>query len=324
MAGSMWTPAEDADVLELYPTTANRELAAILNERHGNGRSERSVGLRARKLGVRKADGYKHPMPARFWTPERRDWFVAFVPGHTEGEISAEHERLFGTPLTESQIGYGKTRFGVKSGTHGGRFVKGQQSWNKGKTWDEIMPPESQERSRAACFKKGEVHDRPDGWIKPIGYERVSKDGYVEVKVRDSATDGVQPREPGRFNCNYRMKHHVEWERANGRPVPPGTQIVFANHDRRDFGPENLVAVPRALWAVICRRGIEYRDRASLEAAMKVAELDRAISAARRRPRACRSCGRDFEPRYPNQKTCDSCLGRGDGARSRKRKEVIA
>ena len=60
------------------------------------------------------------------WTPERIAWFVKYVPGHSEREISAEHERLFGFPLTESQIGNAKTRFHVRSGTFGGRFEKGQ------------------------------------------------------------------------------------------------------------------------------------------------------------------------------------------------------
>ena len=91
------------------------------------------------------------------WTAERVAWFVKYVPGHSEREISAEHERLFGVPLSESQIGNAKSRFHVKSGTHGGRFVKGQKSWNKGRHWSDFMPPESQERSRATCFKRGNL-----------------------------------------------------------------------------------------------------------------------------------------------------------------------
>ena len=298
---------------ELYPTTKNSDLAAILNDRHGNGRNENAVTQRAIKLGIVKAEGYKRTMPRTLWTDERIEWFKAFVPGHSESEISAEHERLFGAPLSEGQIGSAKSKFGVKSGTVGGRFEAGHASWNKGKTWDELgISPESQERMRRTCFKKGEVHDRPDGWIKPVGYERVSKDGYVEVKVRDSISDGVQPNEPGNYNANYRMKHHVEWEKANGRPVPPHTMIVFANRDTRDFSHENLVAVPRKLWAIITRNRMEYRDVESLRACMALAELKSCIHAATLAPRACRKCGAEFAPRYPHQKTCDVCLGRHD------------
>lgn len=312
MLGTKWTQAEEDALRDLYPTVKNSELAEIISCRFGNRRSARAIGLHARNLGLRKADGYKHQVPRKFWTDERRDWFVAFVPGHTESEISAEHERLFGTPLTEGQIGNAKTTFGVKSGTTGGRFEKGHEPANKGKTWEELgISEESQERMRRTCFKKGEVHDRPDGWIKPLGFERVNKDGYIEVKVRDSAIDGIQPNVPGQFNCNYRMKHHIVYEQAYGS-IPEGCNVVFANGDKTDFRPENLVAVPRRLWATIVRYDMRYSDAESLKACMNLAELKAAISKAEHAPRVCRKCGEKFEPRYAHQRTCDSCLGRSE------------
>lgn len=112
------------------------------------------------------------------------------------------------------------------------------------------------------------------------------------------------------YNCNYRMKHHVAWEEANGRPVPPGAQIVFADGDKRNFAPANLVAVPRELWAVIARKGIPFWDAESLGAAQNVARLVLAKARAERRPRPCGRCGREFEPRFKHQRTCDACLGR--------------
>ena len=313
MQGSKWTQAEDAYLRKVYSTVKNSEIAKAISERYGTNRSARAIGLHARNLGLRKAEGYKHQVPRTFWTDERREWFVSYVPGHTESEISAEHERLFGTPLTEGQIGSGKYVFGVRSGTTGGRFQKGQKSWNKGKTWEEMgINEETQERMRRRCFKKGQVHDRPDGWIKPIGYERLSRDGYIEVKVRDSATDGVQPKVPGQFNCNYRMKHHVVYEQAHG-PIPEGCNIVFANGDKTDFSPENLVAVPRRLWAQIVRHDMRYFDAESLSACMKLAELKICISKAEKAPRSCKKCGEEFAPRYAHQRTCDTCLGRQEG-----------
>lgn len=233
-----------------------------------------ALATRAHDFGLRK--------PRKEWTAAEVEWFVSFVPGHTESEISAEHERLFGEPLSESQIGSAKTRYGVRSGTHGGRFQKGQASWNKGMRQCDFMSAESIERTKATRFRKGEVRDRPDGWIKPIGHERVdAKDGYVWVKVMDSRTDGIQPKVPGQFNRNYRLKHHVVWERENG-PVPPSTMIVFADHDKRNFEPDNLVAVPRELWSVMSRMGMAYHDRESLAACMARARLHRAIAEKKR------------------------------------------
>jgi hypothetical protein len=271
MHNVFWTDAEEADLRELYPTVKNCELADALNERHGNGRNARSVGQHARQLGLRKADGYRHQVQRKFWNDERREWFVSFVPGHTEPEISAEHERIFGTPLTEGQIGGAKFAFGVRSGTTGGRFEKGHESWNKGKSWDEFMPAESQERCRTTCYAKGNMpHNALD---KPIGFERVDQDGYTWVKVAER---------PSRQDCNdnWRPKHHLVWEEAHGEPVPEGANIIFANHDRGDFRPENIVAVPRSTWGVIVRCHLEYYDADSLAACMKIAELKRCIRAA--------------------------------------------
>lgn len=239
------------------------------------------------------------------WTPERIAWFVKYVPGHSEREISAEHERLFGFPLTESQIGNAKTRFHVRSGTFGGRFEKGQVPANKGKRWADFMSPDGQARSRATQFKKGEVHGA-EGHVKPIGYERIdAKDGYVWVKVKDTP----QAQVPGSFNDNFRLKHHVVWEQANG-PIPPHTMIVFADRDKRNFDPANLVAVPRDLWGVISRQKWAYHDAESLGSCIALAKLGRAVYAKKKRPRFCRSCGNEFSPRFANQKTCDRCLGK--------------
>lgn len=289
---------------ERYPSTPAESLMDAFEAEFGHRPRTATVCAHMSDRGIRRnVNRIK-------WDEGRIAWFRAFVPGHTESEISAEHERIYGTPLTENQIGCAKTAFGVKSGTHGGRFEKGMAPHNKGRTWAEQgISQESQERMRGTCFKKGEVRDRPDGWIKRIGYERVNKDGYVEVKVMDSRIDGVQPKVPGQFNRNYRLKHQAVYEQVHG-PIPRGCNVVFADGDRRNFDPENLVAVPRELWAVIARRGIEFWDKASLETAMNIARLDRARTSAMKAPRSCKRCGREFEPRYAKQRTCDACLGR--------------
>jgi hypothetical protein len=301
MAGCRWSAEEEAALRELYPTKVMAEVVEKLNGRFGNGRTAAAVKNRAQELGLRKAEGCAHKMPRWFWTDEKRAWFRSFVPGHTESEISAEHERIYGTPLTRGQVKSMKGNLGVRSGTHGGRFEKGHESWNKGKTWDEIMPTESQERSRRTCFAKGNMPHNAEG--KPLGCERVDCDGYTWVKVAE------RPSRPD-CNDNWKQKSWLVWEEANGRPVPPDTNIVFANGDKSDFRPENLVAVPRALWAVIARNGWGFHDAPSLRSCMLLAELKAKINAAELSPRECRRCGAEFAPRNKGQRTCDACLGR--------------
>ena len=275
-----WTQEEEAWLRENYPNYVSRVLARMHAEAFPDGpaRTESAIKAKGQKLRISKCDGFVRRETV-FWTPERVEWFKEFVPGHEEREISAEHERIFGTPLSEAQIGNAKAKYGVKSGTKGGCFKKGFTPHNKGKTWDELgHTEEAKANMRTTQFKKGEIHDRRDGWIKPKGYERISVDGYVEVKVRDSFVDGVQEK----ANKNYRMKHHIVWEQHHG-PIPPSTVITFADHDKRNFDIDNLVAVPRSLWSTIQRLGFPYSDAESLMAVMNIARLMQAKNGAKRR-----------------------------------------
>lgn len=293
-----WTPAEEAWLRGSYPTLHMDELEREHAELFPDApvRTRKALNSRAKKLGLLKADGFVRN-PKTMWTPEKDAWFRAFVPGHSESEISAEHERLFGTPLTEGQIGNRKTKLGVKSGTVGGRFEKGCA----GGFSSEEHRRRFMEAGKRTRFKKGNMPHNAVG--KPVGIERVNADGYVEVKVAERKLD------PRSAHDNWRPKHHIVYEQAHGE-VPPGCNIVFADKDKRNFDPSNLVAVPRGVWSVISRKGLKYWDAESLRACMLVAQVDMARSRAERSPRACKRCGAEFAPRFKAQRTCDACLGR--------------
>ena len=293
-----WTAEEEAWLREVYPHHSNADIstmhASVFPDRPD--RSDKAVNSRAKVLKLRKADGFVRNPPT-FWTPGKVEWFRSFVPGHSESEISAEHERIYGEPLSEGQISNSKVRFGVKSGTHGGRFKKGDGGFASEEHRRKFM-----EAGKATRFRKGNMPS--NALDKPIGTERVdAKDGYVYVKVAERKTD------PRSAHDNWKPKHHLVYEQAHGS-IPSGCNVIFADHDKRNFDPENLVAVPRSLWSVISRQGYLYSDRESLETCMALAELNSKVYRAQCRPRECRKCGRPFKSRYPNQRTCDTCLGR--------------
>lgn len=259
---SRWTGAEDAWLASFYPTHTVDETRAE-HDRLFPPRGKQAIACRASRLGLRR------DVPHVEWTPEMRGWFRAYVPGHTEREISAECERAWGFPLTEGQIGSAKSALGVRSGTHGGRWEPGHAPSNKGRKWDDYMGPEAQERCRATCYRKGNMPWNGEG--KPIGYLRLSKDGYIEMKVR--------PR-PSRPDCNDNFVglHRLLWcWRRHVREVPEGHVVAFADHDRWNFAPDNLVLVPRSDWAKMCREGSPYSDADSLMACEARAMLSREI-----------------------------------------------
>lgn len=313
--GNSWSPEEEAWLRESYPDNFNDELAEMHAERFPDRprRSDKAIGSRAKVLGLRKREGFDRNARRRdVWTPEREQWLRDFAPGHDIYEIIEEFERLYGVRLSKGAMKNAKHRFGARSGTNVGQFIKGQVPANKGKTWDEMgLSEQARANCRKGWFKKGHIPHNAVG--VPVGATRVdAKDGYTLVKVAERASA------PNK-NDQWRLYHNVVWEEANRMPIPEGHMVVFADHDKANFDPDNLVLVPRPLWVIISRSHYAYWDRESLETCMNVARVDSARYAAECRPRECGCCGETFKPRSKNQRTCDTRLDTGRRAKRRVR-----
>ena len=152
----------------------------------------------------------------------------------------------------------------------------------------------------------------------PVGTERDTGKGYVLVKVAEHA--GVPMSKD-----NWRPRHHLAWERANGRPVPAGHEIVHADRDAYNDDPANLVAVEKRLVGIINGNALGYWDAESLSVAVARARLmSRVRELESGSARTCGVCGREFEPTaaqsaYPKPvQTCPECLAAGRKARGRR------
>lgn len=110
----------------------------------------------------------------------------------------------------------------LKKSGYESRFRKGQPGMNKGKK----MSKEVRERVSLTFFEKGH---KP--WnTRPVGHERISKDGYIMIKLRDGL---------------YQQKHRWLWESENGK-VPPGSVIKFIDGNPLNCVLGNLKLVSRA------------------------------------------------------------------------------
>lgn len=112
-----------------------------------------------------------------------------------------------------------------KRKTHS-QFQKGAVPMNKGKKQHEFMSPEAIEKSKATRFQKGITPHNANY----DGHERVTKDGYIEIRVRKG---------------KYRLKHVHEWEKINGK-LPKGHCLRSNDDDKLNTNPEN--------WRLITRR----------------------------------------------------------------------
>ena len=169
------------------------------------------------------------------YTEREHAFLREFIPGHTYKEIVAEYNKTFDEPITAGRVKGYMANHKINNGLTG-RFQKGQIPFNKGKKgWS----APGTEKTR---FKKGHLPHN----TKPLGYERVTKDGYIEVKIAERPN-----RQTG--EKNFRPKHHIVWEAANG-PVPKGYIVIFLDGDPLNCALENLALVSRAEHLQLTRR----------------------------------------------------------------------
>lgn len=149
-----------------------------------------------------------------------------------------------------------------------GCFQKGQTPPNKGKK----MPHHP--NSAATRFKKGERRGVAAKLYKPMGTERVTKDGYIERKVNDDLP----------LQARWRAVHLIRWEAIHG-PLPQGHALKCLDGDKANTAPENWKCIPRAMLPRLSGRWTTGFDDAPAElkpTIMAVAELAHAARTARK------------------------------------------
>lgn len=166
------------------------------------------------------------------WTEEERSILVKMYPHHAAKEIAAvlgrntssvyNQARLLGVKPTRERLQQAGRMLSQDARSAATRFKKGNIPATKGKR----LSQEVYEKIRPTMYKKGHTPVNR----REVGSERVSRDGYVEVKVA----------EPNK----WMLKHRVVWEQANG-PIPKGHNIQFRNGDKTDIRLENLYIISR-------------------------------------------------------------------------------
>lgn len=159
----------------------------------------------------------------------------------------------FGVQYTPEQIKQYYARHGLNSGLTG-YFKKGCCPYKP-------QPGTHAQGCEKTWFKPGCTPHN----LKPIGYERVTQDGYIEVKVR---------MKKSRPNCNdnFVPKHRLIWEQANG-PLPPGYVVIFKDGDKRNFALDNLAAITKKERLDMNRHDLFSNDPQATETGILLARL---------------------------------------------------
>lgn len=185
------------------------------------------------------------------YTDEMKQFILDNYKGRYNQELADLFNQKFNTNITSRTIKSYKANNKLNSGLTG-KFRKGQTPHNKGKK----MPKEVYEKVKHTMFAKGNVPPNH----RPVGSERISKDGYIEVKVA----------EPNK----WRLKQRVVYEETKGK-IPEGCPIIFLDGNKRNFDIDNLRCITRSELLYLNCNGLNNSNEVT-ETGILMARLDRA------------------------------------------------
>lgn len=206
-----WSEHEVDILKKEYPTCSSlQELADRM------GRSVFSLLCKANSLGIIRKT-------IAVWTPDMDNILKENYPYKETSEVA----KMLG--LTTKQIICRARRLKLhkspevfKGIRENGMFLKGHVPFNKGKKQHEFMSEEVIQKTIATRFKKGQIPVN----VKNVGYERITRDGYVEIKTEKG----------------FVLKHRMLWEKYYGK-IPKRHVIRFKNGNKQDVRIENLELV---------------------------------------------------------------------------------
>ena len=144
------------------------------------------------------------------------------------------------------QISGAIKRYNLKTGFTG-YFVKGSEPWNKGTKG--LTGP------NRTSFKKGEtIHPN----YRPVGSERLNRDGYIEVKIAEPGT--------------WELKHRVVYEKYHGA-IRKDHAVIFLDKNRNNFDINNLACVSRQELLMLNRHRLNSENAEITKMGISLAKL---------------------------------------------------
>lgn len=151
------------------------------------------------------------------YTNEMLDWVKDNQADIPRSELTEMFNDKFNMDLGRGTLAALCKRKGWKSNLNA-RYPKGAVPWNKNKT--------GYMSANVTSFKKGQTPKNH----RPVGSERITRDGYMEVKIKEPRT--------------WRLKHIVVWEAENGK-LPSGHVIRLLDGDKTNCNIGNLLCISR-------------------------------------------------------------------------------
>jgi len=166
------------------------------------------------------------------YTKEQKEFLIKNNYMKSSQELADLFEKEFNIKLTRAQIKSFRGNNKLDSGLTG-RFEKGNVSWNKG--------TKGLTHANKTSFKKG---NRPHNY-RPVGSERITVDGFVEIKIAD----------PNKWD----LKSRVIYQEKYGK-IPKGYKIIYLDGNRLNLDINNLRAVSYEEELIMNTKGYRFNN----------------------------------------------------------------
>lgn len=234
-----YTEEQRAFIRETAPGRYNIDIAELFNAKFHTSLTEGQIkSFKANHKIKSELSKKRRSEPESLFTEQQRDYLKSIVEGRTTVEIAKVMNEKFHLTITSRQIQIYKKNHSLKSNI-ATTFRKGVAPTNKGTKGLYNVG------GNKTSFKKGQKAPN----YKPIGTERVDRDGYLLVKVRDD----------GPWHKRWVHKHKVIWEEANGT-IPKGHRILFLDSDRSNLSLENLQLITQSQLARLNQNNLITED----------------------------------------------------------------
>ena len=137
----------------------------------------------------------------------------------------------------------------ITTGINRGGYKKGHIPANKG--------TKGLTGANKTSFKKGNIPYNH----KEIGSERITKDGYIMIKVRD-----------GCLNKNWELKHRWLYEKEYGK-IPEGYNLIFLDGNKQNLDLDNLKLVSKSEDLIMNNHNLFSTDPAITDTGTLIAKV---------------------------------------------------
>jgi len=230
MNKTIYTPAIRELIRQVYQQHNCHETCRIINTSLGLNLTVHGLRAVVCKYGLHKHPTRRTKKPEKY-TEDQAAFLRETYAKHDAEETCSRFNAKFGANTNSIALRTWMNKHGIFS-RDDGKFHAEQKPWNTG--------TKGLTGANKRSYKPGMLPAK----TRPVGYERKTTDGYIEVKVSGD-WNPIKKR-----YGKWRRKNHIVWEQHHG-PIPAGMVVSFRNGNRADCRVENLVLVSRSVMTAL-------------------------------------------------------------------------